>query len=120
MNGPYPFTSTEIDNRVLINSIGNYALGKLDNEGTFIVKYVGRSDTCLNTELKQRLNKKYTHFKFSYAKTIKEAYEKECNNYHDFEEDKYLDNDIHPAKPKDTDYVCPVCQKKLIKELFGR
>ncbi len=108
MSGPYDFTSAKIDAEVTRTSAGNYALGHMDNE-TFIVKYVGRSDSDVNAELKKRLNAKYKKFKFSYAASAKEAFEKECQNYHDFGGSAQLDNEIHPARPAGKDWKCPVC-----------
>ena len=40
----------------------------------------------------------------------KEAFEKECRNYHDFGgDDGILDNKVHPDRPERTDYDCPIC-----------
>ena len=63
MNGPYVFTSEKIDEVVTRTSFGNYALGYTKDDGAFIVKYIGRSDTDLNQELKARLNSKHKKFK---------------------------------------------------------
>lgn len=102
---------------ILINTIiekkrGNYAFGYLDNENNFIVCYVGRSDTDLQREIKQQMKtdraKGCTHFMYSYASSKKEAFEKECRNYHDFGESDHLHNEYHPDKPDRTDYKCPV------------
>ena len=108
MNGSYPFNSQKIDEVVTRTSPGNYALGYVNTESTFIVQYVGRSDTDLNKELKARLAPKYKQFKYSYASSVKAAYEKECQNYHDFGENEKLDNDVHPAKPAGSSWKCPV------------
>ena len=48
-------------------------------------------------------------FKYSYASNIKEAFEKECKNYHDFGGWDSLDNIYHPARLEGTDYKCPIC-----------
>ena len=49
-------------------------------------------------------------FKFSYANNAKEAFEKECRNYHDFGgDDGILDNKVHPDRPERTEYDCPIC-----------
>ena len=108
MEGSYPFTSSEIDRVVTKTSPGNYALGYTEKD-SFIVRYVGRSDTDVKKELKARLDSKYKRFKYSYATSPKAAFEKECRNYHDFGGKKDLDNDIHPSRPADTDWKCPVC-----------
>lgn len=109
MLGPYDFTKEEIEERVTNKQAGNYALGYVDEKSTFKVLYVGRSDTDLNAELKNRTSwTKYKQFKYSYASSAKTAFEKECNNYHDFGGKGSLDNEIHPARPDGTIYSCPV------------
>ena len=95
------------------NVIGNYAFGYIDEvKGAFIVCYVGRSDSDLRKEIKQQMKtdraEGCTHFKYSLARTTKEAFEKECRNYHDFGGSKSLHNDYHPDKPDYTNYKCPV------------
>lgn len=109
MNGPYPLTKEDVDQRIPVGSIGNYAYGYKNIDGIFIVKYVGRSDNDLNDRVKHGIGQ-YKLYKFCIAKNSKEAYEKECKNYHDFGGmEGILDNDIHPDKPDNTDYECPYC-----------
>jgi hypothetical protein len=74
----YTFTAAKakIDEVVTKKSPGNYALGHTDDKGTFIVEYIGRSDTDLNQELKARLDAKYKKFKYSYASSPKDALER--------------------------------------------
>lgn len=107
MEGPYPLNEEEIDKRIMKNKIGNYAYGHLDKDDIFIVEYIGRSDTCLNTRIRHGIGE-YEMFKFSYAESVKEAFEKECNNYHDFGGKEKLNNAIHPARPEGSDIGCPV------------
>lgn len=111
MDGPYNYTSADIDRVVTKKVAGNYALGNIKTDGskTFIVEYVGRSDSNVNQELKQYLSKGYSSFKFSYASSVKAAFEKECRNYHDFGEKEQLDNDRHPDRPDGKDWECPTC-----------
>ncbi len=92
---------------------GNYAFGYIDEiNDAFVVKYVGRSDSDLKKEIKQQMKTHRadgcTHFKFSIAMTKKEAFEKECRNYHDFGGSDSLHNEYHPDKPDYTEYKCPV------------
>jgi hypothetical protein len=111
MNGPYDFTSEQIDKVVDEKKLGNYALGRIKESGgsNLTVHWVGRSDTDLNKELKARLNLKYPKFKFSYADSKQAAFEKECRNYHDFGGKEALDNKIHPDRPDGMDKLkCPV------------
>ena len=106
--GPYPFTAEGIQKIPVEESPGNYALGYL-KESALVPKYVGRSDTDLLAELDSRLAwaDKYSNFKCDYASSVKAAFDKECNNYHDFE--KQLDIERHPDRPDGTDYQCPRC-----------
>ncbi len=108
MNGPYDFTVDAIDTYVETERIGNFALGRILDNGNFLPKYVGRSDIDLNVEMKSYLtSRRHPKFKFIYAESPRAAYDKECRNYHDFI--NLIDNDIHPRKPDRTNYPCPVC-----------
>jgi hypothetical protein len=109
MSGTYLFTFETIDKIVVRKSPGNYALGFTNDNGTFIVQYVGRSDTDLNQELKKKYCESYKKFKFSYAESPKDAYEKECQNYHDFGQSVGLHNTHHPAPQDGAGWKCPVC-----------
>ena len=110
MEGPFRLDAETITEKVTRTSAGNYALGRVDNEDAFRVKYVGRADSDLGKRLKQHVPEKYTHFKFSYATSPKSAFEKECQNYHDFGQSDTLDNKIHPDRPSNSkDWSCPVC-----------
>lgn len=116
MNGPYPLTNDDIDRVIADGKIGNYAYGYLNKDQVFVVRYVGRSDTNLCERIKHGIEDmenspscRYEHFKFSYAESECEAYEKECRNYHDFGGEKRLCNERHPAKPEGYEGVCPIC-----------
>ena len=119
MGFSYALTNEEIERIVGENRIGNYALGYLNAKATFIVRYVGRSDTDLRERIKHGIvdmeadsSCRYERFKFSYAENVQEAYEKECRNYHDFGGDRgKLRNTIHPAKPEGFNGKCPVCRE---------
>ena len=108
MNGSYEYTSAKIDEILTKKSPGNYALG-YDTESSFIVKYVGRSDGDVATELKTYLSNGYKYFKYSYATSPKEAFERECKNYHDFGGKEKLDNKVHPDRPDNSGWKCPSC-----------
>lgn len=111
LEGPWQLTDDGIDAAITAVSPGNYALGYTDAQGTFRVRYVGRSDDNLNTRLHDWTgNSRYKQFKASYATSPKAAFEKECHNYHDFGgADGKLDNEIHPDRPKGANWKCPVC-----------
>lgn len=117
MGNSYPLTLQDIETRIKPGRIGNYAYGYINNNGAFIVKYVGRSDSDLHERIKHGLKDmeenpslKYERFKFSYAETIEEAYRKECQNYHDFKGDKgWLANKAHPSSPVGMELRCTIC-----------
>ena len=100
MIGPYELTRSKINEVVTQTSPGNYALGYVNSENTFIVQYVGRSDSDVASRLRQHVGEKYKRFKYSYATSPKAAFEKECINYHDFGESRLLDNSSHPDMVK--------------------
>ena len=100
-----------INSEVKDNKIGNYALGEFKSDKNFYVSYIGRSDKCLKSRLKDHLGEPYKHFKFSYADSKKEAFEKECHNWHDFGENKKLKNEMHPDRPDGLSCNCPKCNK---------
>ncbi len=50
MSGSYPLTDRSIDQQIVRTSPGNYALGYLEGD-TFVVFYVGRSDSDLRAKL---------------------------------------------------------------------
>lgn len=130
MNGPFVLTKEEIEKQIPEKVIGNYAFGYTNSENNkFVVKYVGRADgEPLRDRIKHGIKDGYKEFKFSIAKNAKEAYEKECKNWHDFGGAlNQLDNRIHPDKPDGTDYECPYCdnmkenyQLKLERPRFRR
>jgi hypothetical protein len=102
----HAYTSTQIDQIVTQTSAGNFALGYLDENGGFIVGYVGRSDGDVNSELKNYLQENYDRFKFSYATSSKDAFDKECKNYHEFSP---KGNKIHPRRPDNHTWKCRRC-----------
>ena len=112
LDGPYALEAATIDSTVTRTSPGNYALGYVNDKGSFIVHYVGRADKHLNARLKQWVGQKskYKSFKAGYASSAKVAFEKECQNYHDFGGSDKLDNEYHPDRPSGTDWKCPVCR----------
>lgn len=108
MQGPYDLDIASIDANITRTSPGNYALGNVNGNGAFIVKYVGRSDSDLNARLKQHVGE-HPKFKYSYATSPDAAFEKECKNFHDFGGTDKLENDIHPDRPANSGWKCPEC-----------
>ena len=107
MEGPYKLDVETIDVQVTRKSPGNYALGVVTERGAFRPGYVGRSDSDVAASLKSWVGKtKKPLFKFSYASWAKAAFEKECENYHDFNP---VQNTTHPERPEKTNWHCPRC-----------
>lgn len=98
-----PYLISQVDVYVTQKSPGIYLLSR---DGK-TVAYVGRSDSELNSRIKQSAQEiaGCTYFWFEYTATLKEAYEKECLYYHRYNPP---DNKIHPATPFETNWRCPV------------
>ena len=105
MKSSYILTQKSIDCEITKISAGNFALGYETKSGLFVVENFGRSDTDLNTEIKNWIGR-YERFKFFYASNAKSAFVKECKNYHAFDKKK-IDKKTHPEKPN---YDCPSCK----------
>jgi hypothetical protein len=103
--GPHALDSKNIEAHVGA-AIGAYALGYVNDQGTFIVKYVGRSDTDLNKRLKDWVGS-YNSFKYGHFNSTKDAFAKECSMFHDFGGIGPLENSIHPARPSGARHACP-------------
>lgn len=110
MDGPYVLVPDKIDEVITSKTSGNFALGYIV-ETDFIVLYVYRSDDDLNAELKNWVYRMSNclFFKFSRAKSAQEAFEKECDNYHDFGSSTNLKNEEHPKRAEGTLWKCPHC-----------
>lgn len=106
LSGPYSLTSAGIASAVTSTSAGAYALGKTADDGVFHIHYVGRSDDDVAGRLQSHVTKWYPQFKFGYFSSPKAAFVKECRLYHDFDP---VDNKVHPARPTNANWSCPVC-----------
>ena len=105
--GPWPFTEDNIKKHITKTSPGNYRLGSLNvKKKNLTVEYVGRSDVDVADRIADHLDEGYTHFRYLYATSAKDAFEQECYDYHRFQ---CAANKYHPDKPDGTNYKCPVC-----------
>lgn len=104
MNGPYILDKQTIDKVITVTSAGTYILSKNGENA----HYVGRSDSDINGRLKWWVDnsRKYSHFWFEYASSPKSAFEVECKWWHEY---KPSDNQMHPDRPTNTNWQCPVC-----------
>ena len=107
MEGPHTLDEVCIGSLGLEASPGNYALGYTNSGGDFVVCFVGRSDDDLSARLLSWVGRsEFRQFKFSYAGSPEEAFEKECETYHHF---KPIGNRMHPSRPIGTGWKCPRC-----------
>jgi hypothetical protein len=108
--GPFALTLKAITEMVTLTAAGNFALGTVEPLG-FCVLYVGRSDTDVAKALGEwvRQNPRYKAFTFSYAAGPRAAFEKECDDFHEFGNDQRLDNVAHPEHPAKKEWLCPRC-----------
>ena len=89
---------------------GSYQLGFLDPVGSFLPMYPGRSDTDSRRRLLDHVRAGiYTHFRFFPTRTVREAFTRECRDYHLLLE-MGIDNVIHPRRPRNLSYECPYCK----------
>jgi hypothetical protein len=116
----YDFTSDGVDHAVAEARPGNYVLGNtalFNGDKSFLIKYVGRSDTDVGSKLKGHLSdirfSKIKKFAFQYADSPDKAFEHECMDYHRYGESQELMNGKHPGKPRGSYRKCPVCHELL-------
>jgi hypothetical protein len=112
--GPYRLTLQKITEVVTEISPGNFTLGRIW-EDRFQVHYVGRADEDVAKRLHDlaKHDHRYGAFTFSYAPTAKAAFDKVCEDFHDFGASEGLDNPGHPERPAKTDWLCPRCDHYL-------
>lgn len=101
--GPYELDDDTV--ATMGSKPGAYALGSVDQRGTFHVSYVGRADRDLKKRLGDHIGS-YASFKAAVYETAEAAFDKECTLYHDFDPPS---NTIHPASPAGSNRLCPVC-----------
>jgi len=106
LSGPFELSLVSIATAVNQTSPGTYVLGRQSPAG-FVIEYVGRSDTDLNARLQTWVGS-YPAFKAAYFSSSQEAYQKECEIFHLFGENRLLDNEIHPASPNNYYSGCSV------------
>lgn len=104
--GPYSLTDEEIESNVSGGLPGVYALGSFRPDGSSAIEYVGRSDEDVRERL--RLHTPYSHaqFCFVYCQSAEEAYQIECELFHEF---RPAENYVHPTHPEGSALHCAIC-----------
>lgn len=114
LHGSFELDREEIARVVSGVGPGAYALGyrrELASGTSFIVQYVGRSDTDLARRLGEHADEAaYMRFKYGFLGSSLEAFQKESFLFHEYGEEKILDNKVHPRRPINSSWKCPFCQ----------
>lgn len=106
LHGPFQLNFDDIETAVAERKPGVYALGTRDLQGRFAIMSIGRSDTDIKARLRECIGAG-THFKFDVFASEREAFEKECELFHEI---RPPGNFIHPARPAGTTLRCPYCR----------
>lgn len=109
MRGPYKLSPQQIDEEVKPSVPGVFATGYVKESGAFVVRYIGRSDRDVRTELKTQETDIGARFKWVEATSQHEAFELQCRLYHEFGGSIVLENEEHPERPKGANWQCPDC-----------
>jgi hypothetical protein len=100
----YPLTTSSVGETVTQTVPGVFILGQ-SVEGSFHVKYVGWDAQDVASALKFQVGL-FNRYKYEYAATPEEAFEKACILYHMFLPAK---NKGHPERPAHSSAECPMC-----------
>lgn len=105
--GPMPLTRGIIGTTFRRKTAGAYVIGSRSPDQVMLVPYVGRSDDDLGGRLLTHVGN-YDAFSYILADLPKQAYELQCELYHELKPSK---NPQHPHKPADVQCACPVCSR---------
>ena len=98
----------EVDNSKDWSSSSVFVLGGIrmsaDGKFRFQIRKVSHVDGDLGKELRNYVGK-FSGFRFKFFRSTRNAYDKECQIYHQF---KPIKNITHPIRPRHTKFVCPV------------
>jgi hypothetical protein len=104
LRGPFPLTY-EVVNREVVARIGAFALGYTSADGRFCATKIGRSDAALSQSLTREIGTE-REFKYLPLASAAEAFELECRLFHSLSALKVR---IHPKRPGNTNWTCPIC-----------
>jgi hypothetical protein len=107
--GPYRLAYDEVHKVIARKSAGTFVLGHEDHEGRFLVSLVSRSDSDVRTRLCEFIGTA-NQFKYALYASSRDAFEKECQLFHDFQPPH---NVFHPMRPAGSTWECPRCQVSI-------
>lgn len=105
LKGPHELSFDRLEQVLPKARTGIFALGYVDREGRFRVQSVGRDDYDVRARLCELIGSSVM-FKFAVLPTPREAFEKECELFHNLRPPSTV---IHPARQRGTDWLCPHC-----------
>lgn len=111
MRGPFDLDEATINRTIPATTPGNFAIGYVKENGAFVTRFVGRSDSDVAAELRRHETDSSTKFKWSSAPSVLAAFEKQCRNFHDFGGYNALENEDHPEPPNGMNWKCPFCDE---------
>ncbi len=76
-------------------------------DGVFITEGIGRSDDDLRAALEKHISGPHKKFKFAYALSDRDAFEKECDLYHSLANRTGV---AHPVPPLNSELKCAWCR----------
>lgn len=109
--GPFELNYDTIAVQVPTQVCGTYALGHIDRSSVFRIERVGRADADLQVSLRNFIGCSM-RFKFIPSLAPKQAFEIECELFHQF---RPPGNFIHPHRPAGADWTCPVCSAMPVR-----
>jgi hypothetical protein len=104
LRGPFPLNYDVVD-REVVASVGTFALGYTTDDGRFRANKVGRSDGDLRQCLTRSIGSE-REFKYLPLASTREAFELECHLFHSLAP---LKTRLHPNRPSDANWTCPIC-----------
>ena len=107
LRGPFPLAPDAIEEELVDKCPGAYALGFVDHLGRFSITYVGSAGEDLKSKLRSHIGTA-AQFKFRHFAEQRQAFEKECEMFHQF---MPTGNFLHPSRPHGADWTCPRCRK---------
>jgi hypothetical protein len=83
LQGPFTLNKDALRIKVTAKFPGTFVLGHTDEQGTFIVECLGRSNDDVKQTLQDHLVDGHEQFAFEYYFSARGAFEKESDLYHD-------------------------------------
>ena len=107
LRGPFSLEREAIEEELVDRCPGAYALGFTDHLGRFSIMYVGSAGEDLKAKLREHIGTA-SQFKFRHFAEQRQAFEKECEMFHQFQP---TGNFLHPSRPRGSDWTCPRCRR---------